>query len=273
MWGIEIRDEWSGPPGPNGGYVAALILRAIRAEVGDPAREPRSLTIHYLRPPALGPAEVAVAVERSGRSASTCTARLRQNGKDMCIALCVLSADFEPAIEFDAPAPVVPAADTIEPMAVLAEQADGAADGAQRAVRWPALLGQLPRPARRGRRYGRRSLPEPARLVRVPAALDLEPGPVLRRPNALQRLPRGAVDGPGGTAGQGPLPGHWRRNPSAMARRLLLAVSGDGPDAAGDLPRGAVAGRRAGRATALRQRLETRREVAQLCRLLHDPVA
>jgi acyl-CoA thioesterase len=115
-WGIEIRDEWSGPPGPNGGYVAALILRAIRAEVGDDTREPRSLTIHYLRPPALGPAEVVVTVERSGRSASTCSARLRQDGKDMCIALCVLSGDFEAAIEFGSPAPDAPRPDELEPL-------------------------------------------------------------------------------------------------------------------------------------------------------------
>jgi acyl-CoA thioesterase len=115
-WSVDIRDEWSGPPGPNGGYVAALILRAIRAEVGDPAREPRSLTIHYLRPPSLGPADVVVTVERSGRSASTCSARLRQADKDMCIALCVLSGDFEPAIEFDSPAPDVPAAETLKPL-------------------------------------------------------------------------------------------------------------------------------------------------------------
>jgi acyl-CoA thioesterase len=116
VWEVEIRDEWSGPPGPNGGYVAALILRAIRAEIDDEAREPRSLTIHYLRPPSLGPAEVVVTVERSGRSASTASARLRQGGKDMCIALCVLAGDFDGAIEFDSPAPEVPAAEKIEPL-------------------------------------------------------------------------------------------------------------------------------------------------------------
>ena len=115
-WGVEIRDEWSGPPGPNGGYVAALILRAIRAEVDDATREPRSLTIHYLRPPALGAAEIVVTVERSGRSASTCSARLRQGGREMCIALCVLSADFEAAIEFGSPPPEVPPPEEIEPL-------------------------------------------------------------------------------------------------------------------------------------------------------------
>ena len=67
-WGATIRESWSGPPGPNGGYVAALLLRAIAAEVADPAREPRSLTIHYLRPPQDGPVQIAVTVERAGTS-------------------------------------------------------------------------------------------------------------------------------------------------------------------------------------------------------------
>lgn len=107
-YGAEIRDAWSGPPGPNGGYVAALLLRAIRAEVEDPIREPRSLTVHYLRPPRTGEIEITVAVEREGRSASTCTARMLQAGRETCIAICVLAPDFEPAIEFATPPPDVP---------------------------------------------------------------------------------------------------------------------------------------------------------------------
>jgi acyl-CoA thioesterase len=112
----EIRDAWSGPPGPNGGYVAALILRAIRATVDDAAREPRSLTIHYLRPPSVGPVEITVEVERSGRSASTCSARLEQRAKVRCLALCVLSADFESAADWSSPAPDAPAPDEVEPI-------------------------------------------------------------------------------------------------------------------------------------------------------------
>ena len=93
----EIKEAWSGPPGPNGGYVAAIILRAIRAMVDDPARQPRSLTVHYLRPPADGAVEISVEIERSGRSATTCSAGMMQGGKTTCLALCVLSGDFESA--------------------------------------------------------------------------------------------------------------------------------------------------------------------------------
>lgn len=101
---------WFGPPGPNGGVIAALILRAMRAEVGDPARLPRSLTLHYLRPPAAGDVEVEVVVERSGRSASTCSARMYQGDRLTTIALCVLSADYEGMAEWEPDMPDVPAA-------------------------------------------------------------------------------------------------------------------------------------------------------------------
>ena len=115
-FGTEIRPAWSGPPGPNGGYVAALILRAINAAVADPEREPRSLTVHYMRPPSEGEAELVVTVERSGRSAATCSARLEQEGGPMCLALCVVSTDFEPAADWSTPPPDAPPADSIDPV-------------------------------------------------------------------------------------------------------------------------------------------------------------
>lgn len=111
-----IVPEWFGPPGPNGGFIAALILRAIRAEVGDEGRLPRSLTLYYLRPPAAGEAEVEVTVERSGRTASTCSARLFEDGRTVTLALCVLSTGYEPAISWDAVPPDAPPPDRVEPV-------------------------------------------------------------------------------------------------------------------------------------------------------------
>ena len=49
---------WFVARGPNGGYVAAVLARAVRAEVG-PERPLRSLTVHYLAAPTAG--------ERRGR--------------------------------------------------------------------------------------------------------------------------------------------------------------------------------------------------------------
>lgn len=87
--------------GPNGGYVAAVVLRAIVAEVGDSARRPRSITLQYLRPPAEGPVEVEVTVERSGRTVSNVSARLMQEGRTMVLALASLAVERASPVAFD----------------------------------------------------------------------------------------------------------------------------------------------------------------------------
>src|SRR5680860_1311339 len=48
----EVEDGWGAPPGPNGGYLAAIVTRALQHELapsGD--RQLRTLAVHYLRPP------------------------------------------------------------------------------------------------------------------------------------------------------------------------------------------------------------------------------
>src|SRR6267143_2523010 len=69
-----VDDSWRVLRGPNGGYLAAVVLRALTQEVADPRRSPRSLTLHYLAPPEPGPVEVTVVVERAGRSLATLSA-------------------------------------------------------------------------------------------------------------------------------------------------------------------------------------------------------
>ncbi len=108
-----VDPGWFGPPGPNGGVIGALILRAIRAEIGDPQRLPRSLTLHYLRPPREGEVEIEVSVERSGRTATTCSARMTQDGKLTSIALCVLTLDYEGAAEWPPDPPEAPAPEEV----------------------------------------------------------------------------------------------------------------------------------------------------------------
>jgi acyl-CoA thioesterase len=108
VYDATISDRWSVPRGPNGGYIAALMLRAFAAEVGDPDRAPRSLTLHYLRPPVPGePAQVHVAVERAGRTLTSLSARLVQGGRTMVVALAAFAADFPTAADYASPAPDV----------------------------------------------------------------------------------------------------------------------------------------------------------------------
>lgn len=77
--------------GPNGGYVAAILLRAMAHAVADEARRPRSLTVHFLAPPAEGAADVTTCIERTGRSLTTATARLEQDGRLLAIAIAAFS--------------------------------------------------------------------------------------------------------------------------------------------------------------------------------------
>jgi acyl-CoA thioesterase len=84
---VRIDPGWWVVRGPNGGYIAALLVRALENEVGDPARVLRSFTVHYLRPPAAGPAGIDVRIERAGRSVTTASARLLQGGRLQALAL------------------------------------------------------------------------------------------------------------------------------------------------------------------------------------------
>lgn len=112
---IEVSPNWSVPTGPNGGYVAALILRALTAEVGDPERAPRSLTIHYLSAARPGPAEVATTIERTGRSLTSLTARLTQGERLIAVATAAFSSARR-GIEFcDLTMPSIPGPEHYRP--------------------------------------------------------------------------------------------------------------------------------------------------------------
>lgn len=65
--------------GPNGGYLAALLTCAGEAHLSDPARQLRSLTVHYLRRPDAGEARIEVATEQLGRSIAFLRLRMIQN--------------------------------------------------------------------------------------------------------------------------------------------------------------------------------------------------
>ena len=58
-WRGEVPPTWSIGFGTNGGFPAALAARAAELATGAP---PRSLTLHYLAPPAEAAIEVAKAI-------------------------------------------------------------------------------------------------------------------------------------------------------------------------------------------------------------------
>jgi acyl-CoA thioesterase len=110
-----IDPGWWVIRGPNGGYLAALVLRAITTDVADAARRPRSFTVHYLRPPREGDVELIVQPERVGRTTTVVTARMLQDGKLTALAVAALGLD-RPGPEFaHLPMPDAPGPDDLSP--------------------------------------------------------------------------------------------------------------------------------------------------------------
>ena len=105
--------EWGVPRGPNGGYIAAIVLRAME-HVAAPDRPARSLTLHYLRPPADGEVRIDVRVEREGGSLSSLSARMSQDGRDLVLALGAFAGDFPTSADYATDPPQAPAPEEID---------------------------------------------------------------------------------------------------------------------------------------------------------------
>jgi acyl-CoA thioesterase len=106
-WEGRIVEDWYAGLGPLGGYVMAIVLRGMVLATADPARQPRTLTVHFLRAPESGPVVVRAVVERVGRSLSTVSARLEQGGQLVALALAALSAPRDGPVLSAAPMPEV----------------------------------------------------------------------------------------------------------------------------------------------------------------------
>jgi acyl-CoA thioesterase len=78
VYAATISDRWSALGGtPNGGYLLALCLTALRDD--SPLPDPLVASATYLRPPSAGPAHIHTETARSGRRVATREARLVQN--------------------------------------------------------------------------------------------------------------------------------------------------------------------------------------------------
>lgn len=96
--------------GPNGGYLAAILTRAGEAHLDDKARQLRSLTVHYLRPPKAAAAQIEVTIEQKGRSVAFLRLKMIQKGKLILLATGAWATEREgfdflgwPAPEVDPP--------------------------------------------------------------------------------------------------------------------------------------------------------------------------
>ncbi len=100
---VNISADWQVFVGPNGGYIAAIILNGMKLELataaGQPTLQPRSISYHFLSASIAGPAILEVQIEKLGRTLSSVTATLRQNSKTIAIALATFG-NARPAVEF-----------------------------------------------------------------------------------------------------------------------------------------------------------------------------
>jgi acyl-CoA thioesterase len=99
-----IGPDWWVIAGPNGGYIGAIIVRALAADPELDSRPLRSITIHYLGRPEAGPAEIHVEADRHGRSVSFTRGRFVQAGRTLANAAAVF-ADDRDGVELDTTEP------------------------------------------------------------------------------------------------------------------------------------------------------------------------
>lgn len=75
-----VADRWHVGPVPNGGYLLAIVVRALAQELPHP--DPFAVSAHFLRPAQPGRALVEVEAVRTGRALSTGMGRLLQGERE-----------------------------------------------------------------------------------------------------------------------------------------------------------------------------------------------
>lgn len=104
-----IDGKWWVVRGPHGGYITAIILRALTELVDDTDRQVRSFTTHFVAPPQEGPVEIVPFIERAGRSITYVSARLVQNGQTMATSIAAFAKPWDSDISYDhAQPPAIP---------------------------------------------------------------------------------------------------------------------------------------------------------------------
>src|SRR5438128_888112 len=92
-WRASIAPTSTGFGGAHGGLLAALALRALQTRLQESGLPPRSLQLRFLEPTRPEAIELEVEVERSGKSSSAASVRLRQDGVVTCVGHGLFGAD------------------------------------------------------------------------------------------------------------------------------------------------------------------------------------
>jgi acyl-coenzyme A thioesterase PaaI-like protein len=87
-----IDGAWDGPAAPNGGVLAAIMVRAAQAELGSQAPTPRTISAHFLEAPRHGPVVIGVEILRGGKRVAVCDVRMRDTDRLVAQMTLVCSA-------------------------------------------------------------------------------------------------------------------------------------------------------------------------------------
>jgi acyl-CoA thioesterase len=104
-----IDEEWNCPVVPHGGLVTAAVVRAMIAELAEPAQSLRSVTTVFAAQVTAGPIDIDVTVLRRGRSISQLSATARTPGAGAGHATVAVFGAPRAGFQFtDTAPPVVP---------------------------------------------------------------------------------------------------------------------------------------------------------------------
>lgn len=109
-----LDNGWWAGPGPNGGYLNAILVRACDAEINDSSRSCRSFTTHFLSRAAEGTVELDVVTERSGRSLSSVRVSMVQDGRTIAVSIGAFATGREGPSFVDAAMPTVPRPEDVD---------------------------------------------------------------------------------------------------------------------------------------------------------------
>lgn len=91
----DVSDEWTILGKPNGGYLLALLGRAV-STVTDSGHVVAA-SAHYVRSPNPGPVEIEAEILRRGRSISQVRARMLQGGR-RCVEALMSTSELDPSV-------------------------------------------------------------------------------------------------------------------------------------------------------------------------------
>ncbi len=122
-WAADLQPRWNVGDKPNGGYLLAIAVRALREAAGKP--DPVTVTAHYLSPPGPGGITIDAQIVKPGRTFVTATAEMVQGGRERVRVLGAFGdlSQFRGPTRVSARPPDIPPPDECESLSDLTRRA------------------------------------------------------------------------------------------------------------------------------------------------------